>query len=81
MNIKCLAVFPRGAPADNPYRPKITALNALLATYAKSQQLTFLDLGPKLLQSDGPLSTEIMNDGVHPTEKGYALWPRRYTPS
>ena len=69
-----MAVFPRGAAADNPFRPKITALNALLATYAKSQQLTFLDLGPKLLQPDGSLSTEIMDDGTHPTEKGYAIW-------
>ena len=69
-----MAVFPRGAAVDHPFRPKITALNALLATYAKAQQLTFLDLGPKLLQPDGSLSTEIMDDGTHPTEKGYAIW-------
>ena len=25
-------------------------------------------------RADGTLSTEVMNDGLHPTTKGYALW-------
>lgn len=69
-----MGVFPRDHKADNPFRPKITAINELLAKYAKSQNITFLDIGPKLLQPDGSISTEVMNDGVHPTEKGYAIW-------
>jgi len=75
-----MGVFPRSPLATDPFRPKISALNALLATYAKSQQLTFLDLGPQLLQPDGSLSADIMNDGVHPTEKGYAIWAAALRP-
>ena len=26
------------------------------------------------LQPDGTMSREVMNDGLHPTTRGYALW-------
>ncbi len=69
-----MAVFPRGQKADNPFRPKIAALNLLLCQYAKSHDITFVDIGPKMLEADGTISRETMGDGVHPTEKGYAIW-------
>jgi len=75
-----MGVFPRSAEANNPFRPKISALNGLLASYAKTQDITFLDIGPQLLQPDGSLSTEVMNDGVHPTEKGYTIWAEALRP-
>jgi len=75
-----MGVFPRSAEANNPFRPKIIALNALLASYAKTQDITFLDIRAQLLQPDGSLSTEIMNDGVHPTEKGYTIWAEALRP-
>lgn len=72
--IVLMGVFPRGASPKDSYRPKIAALNLLLAALAKEKGLTFLDIGTQMLEPDGTLSREIMKDSVHPTEKGYALW-------
>jgi len=69
-----MGVFPRGASPRDGFRPKITALNELLAALAREKGLTFLDIGARMLEPDGTLSREIMKDSVHPTEKGYALW-------
>jgi lysophospholipase L1-like esterase len=72
--IVLMGVFPRGQKADDPLRPKIAALNKLLADYAKSHEIIFLDIGSRFLEADGSISAEIMGDGVHPTERGYAIW-------
>jgi lysophospholipase L1-like esterase len=69
-----MAVFPRGWQADDPLRQKIAEINALLAAYAASHDLTFLDIGPQLLEADGSIAPETMSDSVHPTEQGYAVW-------
>ena len=72
--IVLMGVFPRGASPKDGFRPKIAALNGLLAAFAKEKGMTYLDLGAKMLEPDGTLPREIMRDSVHPTEKGYALW-------
>ena len=69
-----MGVFPRGALAKDPFRPKIVALNQLLMEFAKAKAIKCLDIGAKMLEPDGSLSREIMKDAVHPTEKGYAIW-------
>jgi lysophospholipase L1-like esterase len=33
-----------------------------------------MDIGPAFLQPDGTLPVDVMNDGLHPTAKGYDLW-------
>lgn len=69
-----MAVFPRGFSPKDGFRAKIAALNELLVPFAKEKGLVFLDIGPKMLAPDGTLPKDIMGDGVHPTEKGYAIW-------
>lgn len=70
-----MGVLPRGEKADNPYRPKIKAINELLAkTLAEKQGVKFLDIGPQLLDENGTLSKEMMPDGTHPSEKAYSIW-------
>jgi len=69
-----MAVFPRGGKPTDGYRAKIAALNTLLEPLAKEKGLTHLDIGPKMLEPDGTISREMMGDGVHPSEKGYAIW-------
>ena len=69
-----MAVFPRGSNPKDGFRAKITALNLLLADFAKSKNITFVDIGPKMLDADGSIPKDMMGDGVHPTEKGYAIW-------
>ena len=75
-----MAVFPRDERPDAPRRAQIAAINQRLTGFAATEDVTFLDLGPKLLQPDGMLSREIMSDFCHPTEKGYRIWADALAP-
>ena len=33
-----------------------------------------MDIGQNFLSPDGTISTEIMPDGLHPSDKGYVIW-------
>ena len=69
-----MAVFPREQMPENPRRILINEINRLLELFAKSEKITFVDIGPKMLSPDGTISKEIMGDFCHPTEKGYQIW-------
>jgi lysophospholipase L1-like esterase len=69
-----MAVFPREQKPDHPRRVQIRQINELLEPLGRVPGITFLDLGSKMLDSDGILSPEIMADFCHPTEKGYSIW-------
>jgi len=69
-----MAVFPREHRPDHPRRAHIAEINQLLVELGQIPGITFLDLGPKMLQPDGILPSEIMADFCHPTEKGYQIW-------
>lgn len=75
-----LGVFPRGAAADNPFRPSIKAINAKLATFADNTNVFYMDIGDKFLAADGTLSPDIMPDGLHPNERGYRIWAEAVAP-
>jgi lysophospholipase L1-like esterase len=69
-----LGIFPRGASANDPNRATIKEINSKLAKFADGKQVFYMDIGDKFLTADGTLTTEIMNDGLHPTAKGYEVW-------
>lgn len=69
-----MGILPRGQFADDPFRPRIAEINRQLAQTAKQRNVEFLDICSKLLLPDGSISSEIMNDFTHPTEKGYQIW-------
>lgn len=69
-----MAVFPREHSPDNSRRILINDINKRLEAFATEHKITFVDLGPKMLASDGTLSREIASDFCHPTEKGYQIW-------
>jgi lysophospholipase L1-like esterase len=46
----------------------------------EGERVTYLDIGPKLLEPDGTLSTEIMPDRLHPSAKGYEIWAEAILP-
>lgn len=72
-----MGVLPAGQQAADPRRAKIKALNALVAqAVAGVPDVTFLDLGAKLLEPDGSISRATMGDFLHPTEKGYSIWAK-----
>ena len=69
-----MAVFPREKDPADSRRLQINEINRLLAEFAKAAQLTFVDLGPKMLAPDGTLPPAIAVDFYRPTVKGYQIW-------
>lgn len=69
-----LGIFPRGGPADNPFRASIKAINAKLETFADNKQVFYMDIGDRFLAPDGTLPVEVMPDGLHPNAEGYRIW-------
>ena len=71
--ILLLAVFPRGNPGD-PARATIAEINQKIAKLDDGKNVFYLDIGNKFLNADSVITTDIMNDRLHPTEKGYEIW-------
>jgi lysophospholipase L1-like esterase len=77
-----LAIFPRGAKAEDPNRARIKAINEELAKLDDGgKTVKYLDIGPKFLEADGTLPKEIMPDALHPNEKGYEIWAEAMGPT
>lgn len=69
-----LGIFPRNADPASAFRATIKEINGKLEKLADNRQVFYMDIGGKFLTADGTLTTEIMNDGLHPTAKGYQIW-------
>jgi len=69
-----IGLLPRGVSATNSFRPKITEVNRALASLAMRKNVSFIDVGASLLDTDGTLSPAVMPDGLHPSAYGYQLW-------
>ncbi len=75
-----MGVFPRGQSPTDDFRPKIAEINRLLSLTTAQRRVEFLDIGSRMLQPDGSISPEIMDDFTHPTEKGYQIWANAIAP-
>ncbi len=76
-HVLVMGVLPRGHQPGDFFRAPIAALNAILAReLADEPQTTFLDIGDRFLDAQGKMAPELMPDGTHPSEAGYALWGR-----
>lgn len=72
--ILLMGVMPRGGSPTDGFRPKIAAINKLLAPLGKQTGIVYVDLADKLLEADGTLPKTVMDDGTHPTPEGYRRW-------
>ena len=63
-----------GDQKDSPLRRKTEEVNAGIAKLADGKAIRFLGIGPKFLNPDGSISTELVPDGHHPNEQGYVVW-------
>jgi N-acetylglucosamine-6-sulfatase len=72
--ILLLGIFPRSAKADAGDRQKNNQVNKIISGYADNRRVVYLDIGAGFLQPDGTLTTEIMPDLLHLSEKGYQIW-------
>ncbi|HKB90388.1 MAG TPA: GDSL-type esterase/lipase family protein [Opitutaceae bacterium] len=79
-HIVLMGVFPRGANSGDPIRQKVAAINRLIASSADGLHVSYLDIGPDLVNSDGSISKEMMPDFLHPTAIGYEVWTKALLP-
>jgi lysophospholipase L1-like esterase len=73
-HIILMAVFPRGSTPDYGNRLELAAVNKQIAALDDGQHVSFVDIGPKLMEKNGAITQEMMPDAVHPTAKGYVIW-------
>ncbi|MCC6427613.1 MAG: GDSL family lipase [Phycisphaerales bacterium] len=71
--ILVLAIFPRGEK-PNPQREKIAKASELASKLADGSMVHYLDIGPTFLEKDQTIHTDIMDDFLHLTPKGYQMW-------
>ena len=72
--IVLMPIFPRNASPADKLRMGNAKVNAIVKGYADGENVLWLDFNDKFLKPDGTLTTEVMNDLLHPNEKGYQIW-------
>ena len=72
--IVLMPIFPCRAQADDPIRVKNEKINALIKPYADGETVLWLDFNDTFFNAEGKLTKEVMNDLLHPNEKGYQIW-------
>lgn len=75
-----MGVFPCQPEADHPFRERIKRTNAMTASLSNGDRIHFLDIGERLLEPDGSISPEVMEDYLHLTPKGYRIWFEAVSP-
>jgi lysophospholipase L1-like esterase len=73
-HIILFGIFPRGQNPNDGGRRKVAAVNEKIKLLDDGKRVTYIDIGPKMLEADGTISSDMMPDYVHPTFKGYEMW-------
>lgn len=68
-----LAIYPRGATADDVLRKNNALVNARIRNFADNKRVFFKDINSVFLTQDGVLTEQVMPDLLHPEEYGYTL--------
>ena len=69
-----LAVFPRGAKADDSKRVRNVEINKIIETYADNKKVFWQNINDKFLDKDGVLQKSVMKDLLHPNKDQYKVW-------
>ena len=62
-------IFPRGNNSLDEKRLNNIAINQIIRRFADGDRVHYLDIGDQFLEPDGTISTEIMPDRLHLSEK------------
>ena len=78
--ILLLGLLPVGEEAGAESRAAVAETNQLLASLGERKGVVYADIGAAFLEQDGSISSEIMPDFLHPSEKGYAVFAEQLKP-
>jgi len=81
IKILLLGIFPRDHMPDTQTRRQVAEVNAKISVLGKERGIVYLDLGKKFLEPDGTISQDMMQDYLHPTPKGFAIWANAMEPT
>ena len=70
--VALMAVLPHGRHPDP--KGKWAAVNGIIKGFADGKDVVWFDIGPKFIDSEGNIPSELMSDYLHPTAAGYAIW-------
>jgi lysophospholipase L1-like esterase len=73
-------ILPTGQSPDNPLRSQIREINGIIATFAHTERIQFIDFGATFLEPDGTISPRTMPDFCHLSTEAYAEWTRIIEP-
>lgn len=79
-HIVLMAIFPR---SENPHshRAQVLLINQVIHKLADDDSMvTWLDIGSRFMDEKGVISTEIMPDYLHLSERGYGIWAEALEP-
>jgi lysophospholipase L1-like esterase len=79
--ILLLAIFPRGANANDANRRKVEEANKIIAKLHDGQHVFFMNINDKFLKPDGSLIGFRPNDNLHPVTEGYEIWLSSVAPT
>lgn len=68
-----LGIFPRDTP-NSPIRHAITTANNIISKLDDGNTTRYLDITKSLVDPAGNIPKDVMEDGLHPTAKGYDIW-------
>src|SRR5262249_40855467 len=57
----------------DPLRAAITQADVLMSRLDDGKKVHYIEVGARMVQTDGSLSTSVFVDYVHPTALGYSL--------
>ena len=77
--ILLLAIFPRDTPGA-PRRLVNEEVNRMICKLDDGEHVHFRDLGGFLVDENGSINTELMEDLLHPNASGYAAWAEILNP-
>ena len=80
-DILLLGILPRGESIEDSVNETIRQTNAKLALLADNKRVFYLDVGSKLVEPDGSISSEIMPDKLHVAGPGYIRWMEAMKPT
>ena len=72
--VALLPIFPRGASDADAARVGNEKVNAIIKGLADGDRVLWLDFNKNFLDAEGKLTKEVMNDLLHPNERGYQIW-------
>jgi lysophospholipase L1-like esterase len=74
-----LGIFPRNNLSGHQ-NAKLKAVNETISKLDDGVWVRYLDIGDKFLEGNSDVPKDVMDDGLHPSTRGYQIWADAMAP-